>query len=445
VFLVQFTKNREILNIPMKYLLIAVFTAYVLIKLFEYWLEYLNYTYLKKFGTDIPDGFEKVVNQEKLDKIRSYTIEKIRFGIFSSVYEAIILLVFLFTGLFNLYSKWLLDLNLPFIVSAILFFLFIAYVHTLLQIPFSLYRTFKLERKFGFNTMTMKLWISDLFKTLLISTVLLAVLCTGALYLVSASPSLWWLWVWILFFIFTLFIMYISPYILEPLFNKFVPVDDDELSASLGALMKKVGIKISKVLKMDASKRTKHTNAYFTGIGGVKRIVLFDTMLDKMSKNEILSVVAHEGGHWEKKHIIKNIILFEIISLIFFYVAYCLIESNFLLLLFNIDIGHNFADIYLFPVKVFLLQFLFGIVMFPFSPVFHLLSRIFERQADRFAVKLIGTPGYLIEALIKLSADNLSNLHPHPFYSAFYYSHPGVQERIKYLKSLKINTKTNIE
>ena len=421
----------------MNYLLITIFIAYILIKNFEYGLEYLNYTYLKKFGSDIPEGFEKVITQGKLDKIKDYTIEKIRFGIFSSVYEAVILLIFLFSGLLNLYSRWLIGLNLPFIISAILFFIFIIYAHSLLQIPFSLYSTFKLEKKYGFNTMTMKLWISDLFKTLLITTILFSALCAGALYLVFVSPHLWWLWVWILFFIFTLFIMYISPYILEPLFNKFVPVDDEELSESLGELMKKIGIKVSKVLKMDASKRTKHTNAYFSGIGSVKRIVLFDTMLEKMTTNEILSVVAHEGGHWKKKHIIKNIILFEVIALIFFFIAYCLMNSNFLLFLFNIDIGYSVTDIYLFPVKVFLLQFLFGIVMFPFSPIFHVLSRIYEKQADRFAVKLVGTPDYLIEALIKLSVDNLSNLYPHPFYSAFYYSHPGVRERIKYLKSLK--------
>ena len=421
----------------MKYLLIVIFIAYILIKFFGYYLEYLNYTHLKKFGSNIPEGFEKVINQENLDKIKNYTIEKIRFGLLSSVYGATLLLVFLFTDLFNLYCNWVLGLNLPYIISAILFFLFITYAHTLLQIPFDLYSTFKLEKKYGFNTMTVKLWISDFLKSLLISTILFSALCTGALYLVSVSPHYWWLWVWGLFLIFTIFMMYISPYILEPLFNKFVPVENEQLSASLGKLMEKVGIKINKVLKMDASKRTKHTNAYFSGIGSVKRIVLFDTMLEKMTTDEILSVVAHEGGHWKKKHIIKNIILFEIISLLFFFIAYTLIDSNFLLLLFKINIGHNIASIYLFPMKIFLLQFLFGIILFPFSPMFHVLSRIFEKQADRFAVKLIGTPDYLIDALIKLSVDNLSNLHPHPIYSAFYYSHPGVQERIKYLRSLK--------
>ena len=189
----------------MKYLFIAIFIAYILVKLFGYFLEYLNYSYLKKNGSDIPEGFEKVINQDKLNKIKNYTIEKIRFGILTSLYEAVILLVFLFTGLFNLYSNWLIGLNLQFIVSAILFFLFISYAHTLLQIPFDLYSTFKLEKKYGFNTMTIKLWVSDLFKSLLISTILFSVLCTGALYLVSLSPHFWWLCVWVLFFIFTIF------------------------------------------------------------------------------------------------------------------------------------------------------------------------------------------------------------------------------------------------
>ena len=420
----------------MTWLLIIIFVAYILIKFFGYFLEYLNYKHLKKFGSDIPEGFEQVIDQEKLNKIKNYTIEKICFGIFSSVYDAAILLVFIFAGLLGIYNNWLLGLKLPFIISGILFFLILTYAHTLLQLPFSLYSTFKLEKKYGFNTMTIKLWVSDLLKTLLISTILLSVLCAGALYLVSISPALWWLWVWGLFFLFTVFIMYISPYVLEPLFNKFEPVENEELSSSLRGLMKKVGIKLTKVLRMDASKRTKHTNAYFSGIGHVKRIVLYDTMLEKMTTNEILSVVAHEGGHWKKKHILKNIVLFEAISLVFFFVAYKLVESNFLLLLFNIDAGHSINALYLFPAKIFLLQLLLGIVMFPFSPMFHVLSRVFEKQADRFAVNLVGTPDYLVDALIKLSADNLSNLHPHPFYAAFHYSHPDIQKRIAYLKRM---------
>ena len=421
----------------MKWLLVLIFIVYILIKLFEYYLEYLNYKHLKKVGSDIPKGFEKVIDQEKLNKIKHYTTEKICFGIFSSLFDTIIILVFIFAGLLSLYNNWLLGLKLPFIISAILFFLLISYVHTLLRIPFSLYSSFKIEKKYGFNTMTIKLWISDFLKTLLLSTILFSALCAGALYLVSLSPSLWWLWVWCLFFVFTIFMMYISPYVLEPLFNRFVPIDDEDLSLALKQLMKRVGIKITKVLKMDASKRTKHTNAYFSGIGHVKRIVLFDTMLEKMDTNEILSVVAHEGGHWKRKHIFKNILLIEIISLIFFFVAYKLMETNYLLSLFNISIGHNMSSLFLFPAKIFILQFLLGIVMFPFSPLFHILSRKFEKQADRFAVELVGTSNHLVDGLIKLSADNLSNLHPHPFYAAFHYSHPDVQKRIEYLKSMQ--------
>ena len=419
----------------MELALIIIFIAYLAVKFFEYFLDYLNYKHLELYGSKVPEGFENVVDKEKLENIRNYTVEKIRFGIISSVYDVAILLIFIFSGLLNFYNSWILSLKLPFVFSTILFLLILVYAHTLLDIPFSLYSTFRIEKKYGFNTMTVKLWIIDMVKSLIISTILLSILCAAAIYLISICPDSWWIWVWGLFFLFTLFIMYISPYVLEPLFNKFVPVENEELSFALTKLMSKIGIKVSKVLKMDASKRTKHTNAYFSGIGNVKRIVLFDTLLEKMSQDEILSVVAHEGGHWKKKHIIKNIFLFEILALIFFYIAFNLVDNNMLLNVFGVNAGIGTEAIYLFPVKIFLLNFLFGIVMFPITPLFYSLSRKFERQADKFAVELIGTPDFLVEALIKLSADNLSNLHPHPLYAAFHYSHPGVQKRIKYLKS----------
>ncbi len=419
----------------MNFALIIIFLAYLVVKIFEYFLEYLNYKHLKKYGSDIPEGFENVVDRKKLENIKNYTIEKIRFGIFSSAYSAVIILIFIFSGLLNCYNDWLLSLKLPFIFSAIIFLLILVYAHTLLDMPFSLYSTFKIEKKYGFNTMTLKLWIIDTLKSLVISSILLSILCAAAIYFVSICPDTWWFWVWGLFFLFTLFIMYISPYVLEPLFNKFVPVENKELSVALTELMSKIGIKVSKVLKMDASKRTKHTNAYFSGIGNVKRIVLFDTLIEKMSQNEILSVVAHEGGHWKKKHILKNIFLFETLALVFFLIAFILVNSDLLLNIFGLNIRDGVGDIYLFPVKIFLLNFLFGIVMFPITPLFNQLSRKFEKQADKFAVELIGKPDFLVEGLIKLSADNLSNLHPHPLYAAFHYSHPGVKERIKYLKS----------
>jgi STE24 endopeptidase len=195
--------------------------------------------------------------------------------------------------------------------------------------------------------------------------------------------------------------------------------------------MGKVGIKVSRVFEMDASKRTRHTNAYFTGIGKVKRIVLYDTLIDKMNNNEILSVLAHEVGHWKKKHIIKRIVVTEAIALAALYLAFRLIESDFLLTLFNINEVTFFA-------KIVVLGFLGSIATFPFSPLFNYISRKHENEADRFAFDLTGNNQGLKSALVKLSKDNLSNLHPHPTYVLFHYSHPPVLQRIRNLEKMKI-------
>jgi STE24 endopeptidase len=224
--------------------------------------------------------------------------------------------------------------------------------------------------------------------------------------------------------------MYISPYVLEPLFNKFVPIDDEELEGDINSVMTRVGIKVSRVFKMDASKRSTHTNAYFSGIGKVKRIVLFDTLLKQLSKSEILSVLAHEAGHWKKKHILKFIIVTEIIALIAFYISYHLIGSDVLIELFNVKDSTVF-------IKLVLLGFLGSMVMFPFTPLIHYLSRRHEREADDYSCTITGDAGSMITSLVKLSKDNLSNLHPHPLYASFHYSHPPVLQRIRRLKDNK--------
>ena len=220
-------------------------------------------------------------------------------------------------------------------------------------------------------------------------------------------------------FAYSIFIIYISPYVIEPLFNKFTPIDNKALEDGINNLMQKVGIKASRIFKMDASKRTKHTNAYFTGIGRVKRIVLYDTLVDKMNSDEALSVLAHEIGHWKKKHILKYMIVTEIIALIASYIAFKMLQGELLINLFNIKEGSFFA-------KAILLGFLGSIAAFPFTPLFNYFSRKYEIEADRFACELTEKKEGMINALVKLSKDNLSNLRPHPLYAAFYYSHPPV-------------------
>jgi len=404
-----------------------IFIAYLFVAGFGYWLDYLNLSCLKQHGALLPPEFEGQIDQGLLSKIRDYTIEKIWFGFISSVFNNIILLLFLFGGLLNIYNLWIASKNLSFILSGLFFFLPLLYAETALSIPFDLYNIFKIEKKYGFSNMTFRLWVMDTIKSLFISTILLSLVISIGLYLVQKSPDFWWFWVWCFFFAFTIFMMYISPYVIEPLFHRFRPIQDEALEGSIRALMQKVGIKVSRVFMMDASKRTSHTNAYFTGIGKVKRIVLYDTLIEKMDHDELLSVLAHEAGHWKRKHLLKYILLTEGIAFIGMYVSSKLLQADLLLNLFNIKDRTFFA-------KVVILGFLGSIVAVPFSPLLMSLSRRHENEADRFSYELTGNAQGMINALVKLSRDNLSNLSPHPLYVVFHYSHPPVLERIREIK-----------
>jgi len=408
--------------------LITIIISYLAIVVFGYWLDFLNLSHLKRHGSIIPPEFEGQTDQALLSKTMDYTVEHTKFGFVSSVFNNIVFLFFILV-LLNIYNSWIISLNYSFILSGIVFFLLLTYGETIISIPFSLYSTFKIENRYGFNTMTFKLWITDTIKSLVISTILMGLLIAAGLFIIQKSPDLWWLWVWCFFLAFGIFMMYISPYVIEPLFHKFTPVGDEKLEDGIRSLMEKVGIKVSRVFKIDASKRTKHTNAYFTGIGKVKRIVLYDTLIEKMNYDEIMSVLAHEAGHWKKKHILKSIIVTETIALIAIYVAYHVIQSDFLMTLFNIKESSLFA-------KLIILGFIGSIVSFPFGPVFHYFSRRHENEADKYSFDLTGNPDSMISALVKLSKDNLSNLHPHPLYALFHYSHPPVLERIRKIRQL---------
>ena len=412
----------------MEMYIVAIVIAYLIVVTFGYWLDFINLAHLKKYGSVIPPEFEGHIDRDLLGKTKDYNVEHTKFGFVSSIFNNIVSLVFIF-ALLDIYNSWVLSLNLSFILTGLVFFLLLTYADTIISMPFSLYNTFKIEKKYGFNTMTFKLWITDTLKSLIISTILIGLLISAGLFLIQKSPDLWWLWVWSFFLVFGIVIMYISPYVIEPLFHKFTQIEDEELESGIRSLMEKAGIKVSRVFKMDASKRTRHTNAYFTGIGKVKRIVLYDTLLEKMDKGEILSVLAHETGHWKKKHVLKHIVLTETIALITICIAYQLLQSDFLIDLFQIEKSSFFA-------KVVILGFIGSIASFPFSPLFNILSRRHENEADKYSYELTGNAGSMISALVKLSKDNLSNLHPHPLYALFHYSHPPVLERIRRIREL---------
>ncbi len=414
----------------MNTILITILIAYLIVRALDFTLDLLNYRHLKEHGHVIPEKFTGWIDEERLKKISNYTIEKMRFGLMETVFDELLVLIFIFSGLLSWYSSFIESLKFNFIVSGIVFFLPLIYLKTLLDIPFGLYRTFRIESKYEFNKMTLKLWIADLAKSLLISTILMAALISAALGIITASQNYWWLFVWMLFLVFTIFMMYISPYVIEPLFNKYTPLDDEALASDISNMMSKTGIKVGKIQKMDASKRTGHSNAYFTGIGHVKRIVFYDTILKQMDRSEILAILAHEAGHWKRKHILKILFIMETVALAMTFIAFKLLGSDILSKTFTISDASFFC-------KLVLLGFVASIFTWPLSPLFNLISRKFEWEADKFACDLTGENKAMSSALVKLSRDNLSNLHPHPLYAKFHYSHPPVTERLKYLEGFK--------
>jgi STE24 endopeptidase len=407
-------------------LLLAVFIFNLA---FRYWLLSLNLRYLKVHGQTVPPEFSGAIDPGRLKKISAYTFENSRAGIVESIISNLIMAVFLFGGFLGAYDRWIASPTGTFLGRGLIFFLFLLFAEILLDMPFSLYRNFRIENRYGFNTMTGRIWITDLVKSAAISSLLGGVVVISALAIVQASPSWWWLWVWAFFLLFGIFVMYVSPYMIEPLFFKFEPIKTEGLEDKVRQLMERAGLKVSRVFQVDASRRSRHSNAYFTGIGKVKRIVLFDTLMGQMSQDEILAVLAHEVGHWKKRHVLKGIIVAETLAFCGVLLAYLLVSWDGLPALMNLPDASFYA-------RTVILAFIGSLVMFPLTPLFSSLSRRYEAEADRFAADLTGRPDALASALVKLSLENLSNLHPHPLYARFYYSHPPMVERIRKLRSI---------
>lgn len=402
---------------------IALLIAYLGIVLFHFWLDRLNVSHMKKNGDRVPEGFAGAVDAVLLKKISAYTIERMRLSAIESLVQSAILLLFLFGGPFAAYDRWAATVSGSFVLNGLVFFLVLGLAGGIIDIPFSLYRNFSIEARHGFNAMTLRLWLTDLLKSLVISGVIGSLMVAGGLSIVQASPGWWWFWGWLFFLGLSVFLMYLSPALIEPLFFTFTPLAEDGLAARIRDLMDRAGIAVSRIFQVDASRRSRHSNAYFTGIGRVKRIVLFDTLLAQMSGDEVLAVLAHEAGHWKKRHVLKRIVLTEVLALAGLATAYQLVRSEALPRLPGIEQASFYA-------QMVIIMFLSSIVLFPLTPLLNALSRRGERQADRFARDLTGMPGAMASALVKLSRENLSNLHPHPLYAWFHYSHPPVVERV---------------
>ena len=416
----------------MEHQLLAILIFYLSVEAAEHFLHMLNLRHLSRYGAEVPPGFQAHVDAETLTKMRDYTIAHGRMGRMEALLSTGIMLLFLFGGLLNGLNNLIAAQDWPQVISGVVFFLTLVYADTLIKIPFSLYSTFSLEKRFGFSNVTVTLWVQDLLKSLLVNTLLLGLLLYGILWLIVALPDMWWLAGWVFVLLFSIFLLYVSPYVIEPLFNRFSPIEDASLEERIKEVMSRIGLKINRIFTMDASKRSSHSNAYFTGIGHVKRIVLFDTLLANHADDEIIAILAHEAGHWKKKHVLKMLVFSQALSLLGFYAAYWLTAGDFLAALFMLDMPSMHA-------QLLLVAFIGSLVLFPLKPLMAYLSRRHEIEADNFAVQLTHMPAAMATGLIKLGKDNLANLHPHPWYAAVYYSHPPLAQRVKRILSEKSN------
>ena len=407
--------------------LFAFFIIYIFGSVADIFIDILNATHLKKKGMVVPVGFTDYVDDTQLEKISAYTADNTRISVIRSIAGMIFFLGIILFG----FLPWLSHLlhNINFVIAGLIFFAVPGIITSIIDLPFNYYSVFIVEEKYGFNRSDIKTWILDNIKSLIISLILGGILLSLLLLMIRSAGQLWWLWAWCIFLAFQLLMTVIYPTIIAPLFNKFTPIDDSDLEEAIRKLAEREGISVTGIFKMDAGKRSRHTNAYFSGLGKSKRIVLYDTLLEAHDRDEILAVLAHEIGHLKKGHIKKQLILISIISLVLFYIAAWMINWDIMYKSFGFTAKPIYAGI-------FLVSILWEPVGFFVSPVFMALSRRYERESDRYARDALKDPKPLIKALRKMAVDNLSNLCPHPVYVKFNYSHPPITERIKHLESM---------
>ena len=408
-------------------LLLQIFLAVFLLRSgVQVYLNGLNIAHLRQHGKMVPEIFHDVINPETLRKISAYTVDSENFNMVATLANQGLFLVILLSGFLPWLVKTISLWRYGQIVTGLIFFGVLSIFANLLRIPFNLYETFVIEERHGFNVTNFKVWISDLLKNMILATLLGGLVLGLVLALVIHGGGVWWIWAWMLVGGFELLLLWLFPVVILPLFNKFDPIENIGLEESIRRLMEKVGLRAKGIFKMDASKRSKHTNAFFVGLGRTKRIVLFDTLLGSHTEEEILAVLAHEAGHWKKRHILRMLVPLEILSFVSFYAVARFLDWPLIYRTF----GFQESNIY---VGLFLIGTFISLLGFFAQPLESAISRRFEREADDFALGLIRTAEPMCSALKRLAADNLANLSPHPLYAWFYYSHPPLVERIERL------------
>jgi len=406
--------------------LIAYISVYLLSMVLCLAIERINIRYLNKFGEKVPIAFQGVIHEGELKNIIRYTSDNFRFNFVRTSAGKMLFLLIIISGGLPWFDEKLANTN--FLSAGLIFFAVIGLGEMLAGLPFDYYHGFVIEERYGFNTKTLKIWISDLVKGLLVMIVLGGFLLSALLLMLKYLGENWWIWAWAVFLCFQLLITVLYPTIIAPLFNAFTPLEAGDLKIGIKRLAQREGLDIEGIYQMDATRRTRHTNAYFSGLGKAKRIVLFDSLIQCHSHAEILSILAHEIGHLKKNHIKKQILLSGFVSLLLFFLAAKLMAWE--------KLYESFGFSAMSPyVGLFLVGILWEPVNFFLSPIGKAVSRKFEREADFYSLGILKTAKPLVTALKKMAKENLSNIRPHPLYVFFNYSHPPLLERIEYLET----------
>jgi len=416
-------------------LTVAFASALVVSLLLKFWLATRQMKHVATHRHSVPAVFEASISLPAHQKAADYTLAKGRFGLLTMAFGTAVLLGWTLLGGLDLLNQFLLDSvqprwgNMVYQLSLLAAF---AMIGSLLDLPFEIYRTFRVEQRFGFNRMTWRLYLADMLKGAVVGAAIGLPIAALILWIMGATGSLWWLWAWGAWMAFNLLILVLYPTVIAPMFNKFEPLADESLKARVQALMARCGFAAKGLFVMDGSRRSAHANAYFTGFGAAKRVVFFDTLLSKLSPGEVEAVLAHELGHYKHRHVTKRMAAMFGLSLAGFAALGWLSGQPWFYLGLGVSPSMTAANDALA-----LLLFMLAIPVFGFfiSPLFAQLSRKHEFEADAYASHQ-ASGSDLSAALLKLHEDNAATLTPDPLYVRFYYSHPPASERLAALARL---------
>jgi len=400
---------------------IAFILILIFIELFHLSIDFQNHTYINRLNID---NLEDIYSKDDLKKSLEYHNANFFPSALHSIIDIALLAFLFFSGIIQKFDSYLYN-NFNDYIHAILLFTGFSVVNYLVSLPFEIYSIFYIEKKFGFNKMSPLIFIKDTIISSLIGVIFTSIILSAIIFFIKSLPTTWVFSASVFMIGFMLFTTYIYPTVIAPLFNKFIPLENKDLAEKIFNLAKKADFPLKNILQMDASKRSTHSNAYFTGFGKNKRIVLFDTLLEKHSEGELLAILGHEIGHYKLGHIKKMLFISVIFILLGFTGVKLLIDNTF------IYDSLGFAQS--IPAGLFIISIIFSPISFLISPFLMKLSRKHEFEADSFSCKLTGDKLSLKEALIKLHKDNLSFPYPHRVYVIFNYSHPPLTERVKKL------------